>query len=211
MSSSVFSRLLVSFMALSLTTVIFAARTATAESTGLFTDQVIRGYEFVGPYGQFGFSIGQVNFDDIGPLDVDSEASGGFTLTGGYRFLPWLSAEANFSFLGGNDNVEIGNRDFDSQLWSFFFGPKFYPLGLLEDPGLPDAVQPYALVQIGGGEGEIDDVGDEEDSFVARFILGFDIWMTDNVGLFVEGGGWVVEEDAIDGAGIFTFGGQYRF
>ncbi|MEM9174866.1 MAG: outer membrane beta-barrel protein [Myxococcota bacterium] len=192
---------------------LFAATPALAAEP-LFGDGEVRGYDaYTGPYAAFGIAIGRVDYDDGEFIaDVDSEASGGFTLTGGYRFLPWLSGEAHFIFLGGNDNVEVGNQDFDSEGFAFTFGPKVYPLALLDESPIPENFQPYAAIGIGGGELEIDAANaDEEDSFVARFILGVDIWATDHVGFFVEGGGYAVEEDAIDGIGVFTFGGQYRF
>lgn len=193
--------------------VLLGAFSAAAE-TRWFDETEIRGYDYTGPYGQFGVAIGRIDYDDVGPFDVDSEVSGGFTLTGGYRFLPWLAAEANFTFLGGEDNVEIGSIDADSEYFAFTFGPKIYPLGAFEAEEIPHLVQPYGLIQIGGGEGEIDGPGNgsvDEDSFVARFLIGFDVWATDHIGFFVEGGGHVIEEDAVDGAGIFTLGGQYRF
>lgn len=185
-----------------------------ADAEKLFDESAIRGYDYTGPYAQFGISVGRVDFDDVGPFDVDSEASGGFNLGGGYRFLPWLAADGNFTFLGGEDNVEIGNTDADSQYFAFTFGPKFFPLGLGDVESIPHFVQPYALIAIGGGEGEIDGPGNgeiEESFFVARFILGFDLWFTDHWGGFMEGGGHVVDEDDVDGVGIFTFGAQYRF
>lgn len=194
--------------------VLFGAASASAQGTKvdgkpLFDEESVRGYDYTGPYAQFGLSIGRVDFD--GP--VDSDASGGFTMTGGYRFLPWLSAEANFTFLGGNDNVERGSSEGDTEAWAFTFGPKIYPLALIQVDAIPHTIQPYGLIAIGGGEIEIDGAGrsDDDDSFVARFIIGIDIWATDNFGLFVEGGGFAFEEDNVDGAGIFTVGGQYRF
>ena len=166
----------------------------------------IRGYDYEGFYGQFALSIGRIDFDG----GVDSEASGGFGLTAGYRALPWLSGEAHFQFLGGQDNAEFGNVDRDSQFFAFTFGPKVYPLGLIEIEEIPNTIQPYAFIGIGGGEGKIDG-GDEESSFVARFILGIDLWTTDNLGFFIEGGGFAAEDDDIDGAGVFSIGAQYRF
>lgn len=197
-------------MAATLITLVASAATA----DGWFDESSIRGYDYTGPYAQFGVSVGQINYDDVGPFNVDSDASGGFTIAGGYRFLPWLAADANFTFLAGDDNVEVGNIEGDSQIFAFTFGPKIYPLGLLETEAIPHYIQPYGLIGIGGGEGEIDGPGSanvDDDSFVARFILGFDVWATDHVGFFVEGGGLVAEEDSVDGVGVFTFGGQYRF
>ena len=130
-------------------------------------------------------------------FDVDSNASGGFTLAGGYRFLPWLAGEAHFIFLGGNDNIEVGNREFDSEGFAFTFGPKVYPMAFFQqDAPIPEWVQPYGMIGIGGGQLEVDGF-DEEDSFVARFILGIDFWLNDHLGAFVEGGGYAVEEDAV--------------
>jgi hypothetical protein len=180
-----------------------------AAQGGAPTKSGVRGYEYTGVYGQFGVAVGEINFD-LG--DSDSDASGGFTMTGGYRFLPWLSAEANFTYLGGGD-VEINNTNVgEGQFFAFTFGPKFYPLGAFKVEAIPERVQPYGLIGIGGGEFDIDDSGfDDESSFIARFILGIDFWATDHIGLFVEGGGHAASESDVDGVGIFTVGGQYRF
>ena len=187
----------------------FVAVAASAQVVGR---DAPRGYdEYKGPYAQFGIAVGRVDYDDLGTFDVDSNASGGFTLAGGYRFLPWLAGEAHFIFLGGNDNIEVGNREFDSEGFAFTFGPKVYPMAFFQqDAPMPEWVQPYGMIGIGGGQLEVDGF-DEEDSFVARFILGIDFWLNDHLGAFVEGGGYAVEEDAVDGIGVFTFGAQYRF
>ena len=176
-----------------------------------FDESKIRGYDYTGAYGQFGVAVGEINFDFDG-ADNDSDASGGFTLTGGYRFLPWLAAEGNFTYLGGGD-VEFNNTDVgEGQFFAFTFGPKLYPLGFFKAEGIPHIFQPYALIGIGGGEFDIDDTSfDDESSFLSRFILGFDVWATDHIGLFVEGGGHVASDDDVEGVGIFTVGGQYRF
>lgn len=173
-----------------------------------FDESKTRGYEYTGPYGQFGVAIGQINFDDG---DIENDVSGGFTLGGGYRFLPWLAADANFTFLAGDVEIDGFGGDFDGQAFGFTFGPKVYPLGFTNVEEIPDFIQPYATIGIGGGEAEIDDTSFEEDYFLARFILGVDVWATDHVGLFVEGGGFATSDNDIEGAGIFTVGGQYRF
>ena len=206
-----FQSMALSAVLVSILSIVLGASAATAE---WFDENKVQGYDYVGPYAQFGISIGRIDYDNIGVFNVDSGASGGFTLAGGYRALPWLAAEAHFTFLGGKDNVEIGNVDGDAEIFAFTFGPKLYPLGFFDVPAVPHTVQPYAFIGIGGGEGEVefDGGGDVSDgSFIARFILGIDFWATDNVGFFVEGGGLAVEEDAIDGVGVFTFGAQYRF
>lgn len=183
------------------------ASTATSAWAQGRTDE-FRGYDdYVGPYAQFALSIGRIDFDG----NIDSDASGGFGLTGGYRALPWLAAEAHFQFLGGQENAEIGNVDRDSQFFAFTFGPKIYPFAFLDDGGgVPETIQPYGFIGIGGGEAEIDG-GDDEGTFVGRFILGVDVWIDDQFGVFVEGGGFAASDDDIDGAGVFSVGGQVRF
>ncbi len=188
------------------------AGSALAE-TRYFDESRMPGYTFEGPYAQFGITVGVIEVD-FPRTDVD--AGGGFTLTGGYRLLPWLSAEANFSYVGGGD-LEVRNREIgEAEYFSFTFGPKFHPLGALSksDQPIPEFIQPYGLVQIGGGEYELDpDNGGttERSAFIARFLFGFDVWVTERVGAFVEGGYHVAADDDIDGTGLFTFGGQYRF
>lgn len=179
-----------------------------AASAGVFDESQIRGYDYTGAYGQFGVSVGEIDFEDS-----SSDASGGFTMTGGYRFLPWLSAEGNFTYLGGGD-VEVNGFDVgEAEFFAFTFGPKIYPLGFVKVDAIPHFFQPYALVGLGGGEFDIDGRSGYHDkgSFIARFILGFDVWATDHIGFFVEGGGHAASEDDVDGVGLFTIGGQYRF
>ncbi len=199
--------LLFTRVALATALLLLGAGTAAAQSN-LFNESKTRGYDYTGFYGQFGVSIGQINFDDS---DVENDVAGGFTLGGGYRFLPWLAADGNFTYMAGEVEIDGFGGDFDAEAWGFTFGPKFYPLGLAKVEGIPHFIQPYGTIGIGGGEAEIDDSDVEEDYFLARFILGVDVWMTDNVGLFVEGGGFATSEDDIEGFGIFSVGGQYRF
>ena len=158
----------------------------------------VRGYEYKGAYLQAGAAVGEVNARG----DSD-DASGGFTLTGGYRILPWLAADGNFTYLGNGDD----------EFFSFTFGPKVYPLGMFKVEAIPSFIQPYGLIGLGGGQFDTDGFRgvNEKGSFIARFILGTDFWVTDHFGLFVEGGGHAASENHVNGAGIFTVGGQYRF
>lgn len=186
-------------------------RTPPPQRSRVFDEESMRGYdEYKGPYAQFGITIGVIDYD--GSIDV--EAGGGFSMTGGYRFLPWLSGEANVTYVGGGD-AELGNNNIgDAEFFAFTFGPKFYPMAAVEGDVLPEFLQPYALVAIGGGEFELDfDGGGDSDksTFIARFIFGMDLWITDHIGTYIEGGYHAAADDDIDGAGVFTFGGQYRF
>jgi hypothetical protein len=201
----------VSTFALVFALALIAAHTSSAQ-TESSNKSSVRGYDYEGPYVQFGVSVGQIDFDGrVGNQSIDNNAGGGFTITGGYRVLPWLSGEANFTYLGGG-SVEVGSQKIgDGSFFAFTFGPKFYPLGAFRVEEFPDIIQPYALIQIGGGEFEVDNTDFEESAFVARFILGIDIWATDNIGFFVEGGGHATDQDDVDGVGVFTMGAQYRF
>jgi hypothetical protein len=184
-----------------------------SQSSGVrvFDEKSFSGYDkYRGGYAQFGVTVGEIDFDN----GVDVDGGGGFTITGGYRALSWLAAEANFTYLSG-PNVERGNLDFgDSEYFAFTFGPKFFPMAAFSEPPIPEFFQPYALVGLGGGEIDIDVNGGgnrEESLFIARFIFGLDIWATDHIGAFIEGGYHVADDDDVNGAGVFSFGGQYRF
>ena len=182
------------------------AQTQTQSSTA--NKKSNSGYDYEGPYVQFGVSIGQIDFDRG---NVDNNASGGVSLTGGYRIVSWLSGEANFTYLGGG-SVESGSTDIgDGSFFAFTFGPKFYPLGAFRVEQIPDNIQPYGLVQIGGGEFHVDNTNFDRSAFIARFIIGIDFWANDNIGFFVEGGGHATDQSHVDGVGVFTMGGQYRF
>ena len=187
---------------------LFAADGSIAQ-TSADAKEPMRGYDFEGPYVQFGVAIGQIDFDG---RRIDNNASGGFTMTGGYRLLPWVSGEVNFTYLGGG-SVEAGNFDVgDGSYYAFTVGPKFYPLGAFRVESIPEAIQPYGLVQFGGGRFEVKNSSRWDNSgFIARLIIGIDVWATDHLGFFVEGGGHVTDADRVDGVGIFTVGGQYRF
>lgn len=181
------------------------AASTSPSSSGTFDEKAIRGYrEFEGFYAQFGASVGEIEFD--GGNDVD--AGGGFTMTGGYRLFPWLAAEANLSYLGGG---EVDGTNQDADFFSVTVGPKLFPMGLLEEQPIPEFVQPYMLIGIGGGEYDVERTRFERSAFIARFIFGFDLWFTDHLGSFVEGGYHVAADDDVDGTGLFTIGGQYRF
>lgn len=154
--------------------------------------------DLTGPYAGFGFSIGETNGDDGAG---DSEVQGGFNLRGGYRLNEWIAGEAAFIF--------VSDAKDDVDYFSFTFGPKIYPLGLLAEPILPKQIQPYTTIAIGGGEYILDDT--RESTFIARFMFGFDYWLTGNIGAWMEGGYHVSDEDSVEGTGIFAVGGQYRF
>lgn len=165
----------------------------------------VRGYDdYTGPYAQFGISIGRTDGKDS---DDSTKAQGGFNLTGGYRFMPWLSGEANFIFMRG----KLDNGSDKANYFSFTFGPKIFPVAFLEEQPIPEQFQPYMIVAIGGGQYEIEDTSFDKSTFIARFIWGVDWWLTDCFGAFVEGGYHAASTSDVDGTGVFTFGAQARF
>jgi hypothetical protein len=190
----------------------WGSETSDAEEARRRSQQQRSANDVEGPYLQAGITIGVIDFDG-GNVDVD--AGGGISLTGGYRIFPWLSGEANFTYVGGGD-VEVGNTDVgDAEFFAFTFGPKVYPFSIPREKVVPDFVDPYVLIGLGGGEYEIDGSNgfrDKEDgTFIARFILGTDFWFTEHFGAYLEGGYHAAADNDIDGTGVFTFGGQYRF
>ena len=191
-----------------------------AAQINIFNNSQIRGYdEFRGPYAQFGVSIGQIELDKVGTQRFESDVGGGFTMGGGFRWNSWLALEANLSYIGGGDtDAKVGRNGVNvgtSEAFAITFGPKLYFLGALPELPIPELFQPYFLVGIGGGEyennGKNRGQDEERSSFVARFKGGFDVWVTDNIGIFAEGGYQVWDDESVDGIGLGTFGGQYRF
>lgn len=173
------------------------------------SDSGTDGSDYAGFYGQLGIDLGAINFDHS-----TSNASGGVSVTGGYRFLPWLAAEGNFTYMGGGDVERHGDNVGKADFYAFTLGAKLYPLSLSDAEVERDlgSAQPYASIGIGGGRFDAgDSTIDAEGSFVARFLLGFDIWATDHIGFFVEGGGYAASEEDVEGVGLLSFGGQYRF
>lgn len=200
---------------LCLMTLLVVADPSSAQINILNNSQ-IRGYdEYRGAYAQFGVSAGEIDFDELGNTNVNGDPGGGFGITGGYRLNSWLSLEANMTYIGGGD-VELGNTNVgDGEAFAFLFGPKIYFLGALPELPIAELFQPYFTIGIGGGEVENDGkngfADEERSSFVARFIGGFDLWLTDHVGIFLEGGYHVWDDDLVDGIGLGTLGAQYRF
>ncbi len=172
-------------------------------------DTATRESDDAGFYAQLGVDVGAINFDHS-----SSNASGGVSVTGGYPVLPWLAAEGNFTYMGGGDVERHGDNVGNAGFYAFTLGAKIHPLsfskaGFERDLG---SAQPYASIGIGGGRFDAGDSEiDAEGSFVARFLFGFDIWATDHVGFFVEGGGYAASEEDVEGVGLLTFGAQYRF
>lgn len=188
---------------------LLGAATAGAQAR-LFDESSMPGYEYRGPYAQLGGGGGVI---DPGISGLETGVGGGFTLTGGWRALSWLSGEVNLSYLTGG-NVQVGGVSVgEASFFAFSFGPKLYPLGALEIEAIPQFIQPYGLVGVGGGEFEFKGSGIDTtvDTFIARFLVGFDVWATKSFGLFAEGGYHLATADEVDGAGIFTFGAQARF
>lgn len=165
----------------------------------------------VGPYVKAGVNIGEPDLDAGG---VDAEVGGGVSVGGGYFFTPWIAAQLDFDYLGGSD-LEVGSNDVgEADYWAITVNTKGYPMAAIQPENYPNWLQPYALFGIGGGEfeTELNNANDVEDgTFIARFGLGTDFLVHENIGTYVEGGYHVASEDRLDGVGIFTLGAFYRF
>lgn len=153
-----------------------------------------------GLYVQGGFVVSKTNTGG-------GDANLGFDITGGYRFLPWLGADADF-YWAGRDQGAVSSR-----IWAITFNGKIYPMGLLS-PKSFDAFQPYAVFGMGGGGGGVKN-GPSTGTFIFRMGAGLDWLMTDNFGLYSD-----VSLHATPGfkgggnggaTGVFQLGAKFTF
>jgi opacity protein-like surface antigen len=159
---------------------------------------------YVGLGGFYAFE----NFDrdaaiETQPLDISADDGGGIDLHAGYRFHPRFAAELLFQYYFEfvvKEKNSGENDKFDG--WSATLNGKAY--------GLLGAVQPYALVGLGGlffTEKQGEDAG-----FLARLGGGVDLYLTDHIVVEVEVG-YALPAGDLDDFQFVTFGGgiQYRF
>jgi len=157
-----------------------------------------------GLYVQGGFSVAKTNFRNNN-LDPNL----GFVAAGGYRFLPWLGADAEF-YWAGRDQGTFKTRQF-----AITFNGKVYPLGLLS-PKTLDWLQPYVSMGMGGGNYKFDP-GPKNGTFVYRLGAGVEWLITDHIGVYTDASllatpgtkNWV----AFDGGatGLYQLGAKFIF
>jgi opacity protein-like surface antigen len=172
--------------------------------------------EGLGPYVRGGVTLGWANVDDdfVG-ASVSNGVNAGFNIAGGYRFMPALAGEIEFFYITGGD-VEVNGATVpfaETNAYAFTANIKAYPLMFAADDAT-GLLQPYLVVGIGGGSGEVTNVGvfsGSEGTFLARFGGGLDLMLTNNLGVFADGSYYVTTKDVIGGIGTISFGGIVKF
>lgn len=170
----------------------------------------------LGPYVRGGVALGWANVDDdfVGAT-VSNGTNAGFDIAGGFRFMPALAAEAEFYYVTGGD-VEVNGVTVplaETNAYAFTANLKAYPLMFAADDAT-GLLQPYVTVGIGGGSGEVTNVGPfsgSEGTFLARFGGGLDLMFTDNIGAYADGAYYITTKDVIGGVGVISFGGILKF
>ena len=179
-----------------------AARAQDGDGLGLF----VRG----------GVALGWANVDEnfVG-ANVENGVNAGFDVAGGYRFSPALAAEAEFFYVTGGEVIvnTFTVPGAETSAYAFLFNGKVYPLMFSADDAT-GLLQPYAVVGIGGGSGEVTNVGGlsgSEGTFLAKFGGGLDLMLTNNLGAYAEGAYLITTKDVITGNGLIHFGGIVKF
>lgn len=154
-----------------------------------------------GFYLQGGFAVVKTNLGA-------GKASLGVDVAGGYRFLPWLGADADVYFAAR----DLGGGQKPRQFGVTFNG-KIYPIGLLA-PKTLDFLQPYVVMGLGGGNYRIKDAGGTG-TFIFRLGAGVDLMITRHIGLYTD-----ASLNATPGfkgsgkggaTGVYSLGGKFVF
>ena len=160
-----------------------------------------------GLYAQGAFTIAKTNFSGGGNLDPNL----GFAFAGGYRFLSWVGADAEF-YWAGRDQGGGKTRQF-----GLTFNGKVYPMGLFA-PKTLDSFQPYMVVGMGGGNYKFTNGGTfKNGTFIFRLGAGLDWMITDHIGAFMDLSlhatpgtkNWVAPNGGA--TGVIQFGGKFNF
>jgi len=182
-----------------------------ALSTSVRAEQGYTGagpYLGIGPAG--GFSAFQKDLKDFGN-------SLGFNARGGYRFNDYLAAEALYEYMDDfGASVKVRNRPVghvDIQTSNFsLLGKVILPTGTL--------FEPYALGGVGflnaNGNGELKRVGlhgegaDSNTEFAGRVGGGLDMWITENIGAYIDAG-YVMPVSDLSSVRYISVGGGIKY
>ena len=122
-------------------------------------------------YVQAGANFSVENFD------VGGHDNGwGYNLRAGRRLCDMFAAEVQWEHIPG----DFEGNGFDVDTWALTANGRFYPI--------KGRVEPFALVGIGYEDGRVHSFNGapDPDGFAARFGLGLDVLVTDNIGLSAE-------------------------
>lgn len=154
-----------------------------------------------GLYAYGGLAVAKTNSPLVGDANI------GFNIGAGYRFLPWLGADADL-YWGGRDQGPLKTRQ-----WGLTFNGKLYPIGLFS-PKTLQSFQPYVVTGMGGGGASVKN-GPSTGTFIYRLGAGLDWMLTDNLGLYTD-----ASLNATPGfknfgkggaTGVYTLGGKFTF
>jgi opacity protein-like surface antigen len=128
------------------------------------------------------YSIENMDFTErylAGP-STDAENAWGYDVRAGYRFNEMIAAEAQWQHLAGDFDFSQGEK---VETWAVTANGRIYPL--------KGKFQPFALVGIGYNHADIDLPGGgggfaDGGGFAARFGVGLDLLITENIGLSAE-------------------------
>jgi hypothetical protein len=172
-----------------------------------------------GVFVRGGVALGWANADDVADAvaggEISNGVNAGFDIAAGYRFAPALAAEAEFFYVTGGDVSVAGVTApaVETSAYAFLFNGKVYPL-MFDADDATGLLQPYAVVGIGGGSGEVTNAGPlsgSQGTFLAKFGGGLDLMLTDNLGAYAEGAYLITTKDVIGGVGLIHFGGVVKF
>lgn len=110
------------------------------------------------------------NFDNS--VSKEDATTGGVALKGGYRIIPWLSAELDYEYL---DEFDIKTTKIEMQ--TLTLQGKFNPLA--------GRFQPYGMVGLGYGWADAQHGGSESDA-LWRAGLGIDVYIIQMLAIFGE-------------------------
>ena len=160
--------------------------------------------------------------------EVDTFISGAGAI--GYRFHPFFALDVQFEYLGESD-VKLSGTDFipgqgtvtfndtkvaTIKIWDVTGNVRAYPLTGV----IPDRFQPFALIGMGYGKGEVssdnaalqNEVGGSEGGFIVRFGGGLDFYITEHIALYGEGSYVLTTGDIEDtDFGTLGAGAMWRF
>lgn len=146
---------------------------------------------YVGVGGSYATALWDEELEDELGVSVNVDDSWGVNARVGLRIFSGLAVEAQYEWIDTYD-VEIAGIDaFDVETHVLTANLKLIaPFW---------RVQPYLLAGIGFTEAKIDDklglgFSDSETSLTGRGALGFDVYLTEHIALYAEGGVVVIDE-----------------
>jgi opacity protein-like surface antigen len=132
--------------------------------------------------GSWQFRVEDEFRNSVVETETDSGPAYGVAWTYGVRFREYLAVELDYEWIPGYDieqTTVLGTTDDKIITHTLSSNISYYPLN--------GSIDPYVSVGAGWMHTELDDFGATGDGLALRFRVGADFWMTDNLGLRIEG------------------------